>query len=598
MTDFLPPGVHPALRGKPFFPCSADKRPAFDLLPKSTDGKPTWAPFRKRLATVEEVTRWKGHRGPWGMPCGALSGFVVLDFDIPEGPKLYEAKYDGAELPPTATTPKGGYHAFHAYPEGITVPNDVKLLPGLDVRSEGGYVIVPSAFQDGRAWIHPPDKPAPALPAWFLSCLSKPTVPAARLTGAPDGYPAGVEKGKRNQEAARLAGKYLGPSKRLTPEETFHFLRPWAASCFPEAFPEADLRAVIFSIARKEADKAPLIELVDSSDLSRLAGAPKAKIIDPFLSAGSKNILAGWQGSYKSTLMLNMAVCIRNGLPLFGRFDCAQGRVLYIDRENNPELTNLRVEKIARGIRGAHGGIAFQFPNEKPDLADRRVREAYIRTIDEGKFDLVIFDSFLCFFNLRNENDNTEVRGVLESVSEIPARTGAAILFIDHAGKASPEKAKAGIRVTPRGASAKGDWADTVMTIEEREDEARKLRLLRFSKTRYNLPMPAMLLEAGTNLGFAPSGIYEICPVFTVRQSVEDNPGIAATKLYQLLMNLTGCSDKTAKKSTARTVDLGFIRRKEHSKYVNFYPGDIGETEDFPNIEGEENGGQKTLVYQ
>jgi hypothetical protein len=431
------------------------------------------------------------------MPCGALSGFVVLDFDIPEGPKLYEAKYDGAELPPTAMTPKGGYHAFHAYQEGITVPNDVKLIPGLDVRSEGGYVIIPSAFQDGRAWIHPPDKPAPPLPTWFLSCLSKPTAPATRVTGTPDGYPAGVEKGKRNQEAARLAGKYLGPSKRLTPEETFHFLRPWAASCFPEPFPEADLRAVIFSIARKEADKGPLIELVDSSDLSRLAGAPKAKIIDPFLSAGSKNILAGWQGSYKSTLMLNMAVCIRNGLPLFGRFDCTQARVLYIDRENNPELTNLRVEKIARGIRGAGGGITFQFPKEKPDLADRRVREAYIRTIEREKLDLAIFDSFLCFFNLRNENDNTEVRGVLESVSEIPARTGAAILFIDHAGKASPEKAKAGIRVTPRGASAKGDWADSVMTIEEREDEARKLRLLRFSKTRYNLPMPPLMIEVG-----------------------------------------------------------------------------------------------------
>jgi hypothetical protein len=190
------------------------------------------------------------------------------------------------------------------------------------------------------------------------------------------------------------------------------------------------------------------------------------------------------------------------------------------------------------------------------------------------------------------------VRGVLESVSEIPARTGAAILFIDHAGKASPEKAKAGIRVTPRGASAKGDWADTVMTIEEREDEARKLRLLRFSKTRYNLPMPPMLLEVGTNLVFVPSGVDEICPVFTVRQVVEDKPGIGATELYADLMKATGCGKRTAISSTSRAVDLGFIRRHGKTKPVNYYPAFISEIGDCTNNVDPKGEEEKLLEYQ
>jgi len=529
------------------------------------------------------------------MPCGSLSGFVVLDFDVPDGPALYESRYDGSELPPTAVTPKGGYHAFHSYPEGVPVSNGVKVLPGLDVRSEGGYVIIPSAYQDGRAWIAPPDKSAPALPDWFLSCLNKQTAPAEQAAGVPDGLPAGVGEGERNQAAAKLAGRYL--TKGLTAEETFQILRAWATRCTPP-LPEAELRNVIFSIARKEQEKAPLIELVDSADLKKLAGPPRAKIVDPFLSAASKNIIAGWQGTFKSTLLLNVGVCIRNGLPLFGRFDCPQGSVLYVDRENTPEQTSNRVEKIAQGMHAARGGITFQFPKEKPDLADRRVREAYIRIIEKGKYDLVIYDSFLCFFNLRNENDNTEVRNVLELVGEIPAKTGAAILFIDHAGKPSPEKIKYGIKVTPRGASAKGDWADTVMTLEARKDEARELRLLQFSKTRYNLPMPPMLLEVGTNLVFAPSGVDEICPVFTVRTAVEDNPGISATLLYQTLMTLTGCGKVTAIKSTARTVNLGFIRRQGKTKPVNFYPAGLVQNEDCTNNEGAENDEVKTLGYQ
>jgi len=102
------------------------------------------------------------------MPCGPLS-YVVLDFDGAEGKKLYEEKFgNGASLPPTAMTPKGGYHAFFAYPQDERIirrlKNAVKLLSGLDVRCLEGYVIVPSAYEDGRCRPQPPDIPAPPLP--------------------------------------------------------------------------------------------------------------------------------------------------------------------------------------------------------------------------------------------------------------------------------------------------------------------------------------------------------------------------------------------------------------------------------------------------
>ena len=416
--------------------------------------------------------------------------------------------------------------------------------------------------------------------------------PAGTSSPQLDGLPPGVSKGQRNQTMAQYAGRYL--RKGCTAEETFQILRA-VNQKFQPPLPEEEVRRIVFSIARREREKTPTIELIDSSELATLAPRTEKKIIDPFLPAASKAILAGWQGSYKSTLALNWAVAIRNGHPVFGRFDAIQGRVLYVDRENAPGLTNLRVEKIAQGIHGLRGGIKFQFPKEKPDLGQLRIREAYIRIIEQEKIDLAIFDSFLCFFNLRNENDNTEIRNVLELVGEIPAKTGAAVMFIDHAAKASPERSRAKIAVTPRGASAKGDWADLVMTLEEREHESRKLRVLRFPKTRFNLPMPPMILEVGTNLVFVPSGEDETCPVFIVRQAVEDNPGIAATKLYRMLMSLTGCSRPTADKAARRAAELGFISRVEQSKYVNYFPVRLGKNEDFPNLEETENEHEKDL---
>jgi len=91
-----------------------------------------------------------------------------------------------------------------------------------------------------------------------------------------------------------------------------------------------------------------------------------------------------------------------------------------------------------------------------------------------------------------------------------------------------------------------------------------------------------MILEMDGNLVFHPSGEDEICPIFTVRQAVEDSPGISASKLYRLLASITGCSERTAMHSTARAVELDAIRREGKSKPVNFYP--VGNcTNDFTN---------------
>ena len=588
---WLPPGVHPALAGKPFFPARPDKRPAV----------PEWRPFADRLPTEKEIAAWKNHTGPWGMPCGPLS-FVAVDFDGPGGKKFYEEKFgNGTGLPPTAMTPSGGYHAFFEYPKDERIirllKNAVRILPDVDLRVEGGYVIIPTDDSPDRCWLQTPDIPAPPLPDWIIDALRKQAAPQAvpeEQAGSYDGLPPRVNKGERNKMTSIYAGRYL--ARGLSAEETATILVAWNKRN-PEPLPEDEIRRTVFSIAKREAAKTPSVELFDSSELTGLMPEEKGKIIEPFFPIGGKAFLAAWQGSYKSTMMLNWAVCINNNLPIFERFNTIKGRVLYIDRENPIHLVNERIERISRGLRGLRGGIKFDFPKAKPDLADRRVREAYIRTIEKGKFDFVIFDSFLCFFNLRNENDNTEVRNVLELVGEIPARTGAAILFLDHAPKPTADKIRAGIKVTPRGAGAKGDWADLVVTLEERVDEARTLRTLRFNKTRFTAPMPAMIVEVRPDLVMVPSGFDEICPVFTVRQTIEDNPGIPAGKLYDLLTARTGASRRTAMRATARAVELQMIHREETGRGVTFSPR-LVTTAHVTNDEETKNDDKYRLLFQ
>lgn len=541
-----------------------------------------WEEYQTRKATLEERQEWR-RKYPgcnWALVTGEVSGIVGLDWDKDKGRALRKERsvYGG----PATVTPNGGFHTLHRHP-GRNVPNKAKLLGddtgGLDVRGDGGYLVIPPSSLDGRSyrWEIPPwMNDLPPLPEWSLELIEgqresrSPSVAAPVGTCEQDGLPPGVGEGQRNQTAASIVGRYL--AKGLRPEEVWPIVQAWNGKNRPP-LAEDELRSILYSIARKERERSAVIELVDSGTLSTVAGPPKEYLVEPFFPAGGKVFLAGWQGSFKSVLMLNMAVSMNNELPLFGRFKCRKGRVLYIDRENTPHEVDERVKRITQAMHTVRSGITFQFPKEKPDLADRRTRERYIKIIEDGRYDLVVFDSFLCFFNLRNESDNTEVRNVLELVGEIPAKTGCAVLFIDHATKPTPDKLRAGIKVTPRGAGAKGDWSDVVLTLEHRDHEARTLRTLRFSKVRYCAPVPAMVLEVGTNLVFSPSGLDELCPPFTVRQVVDDHPsGIRASDLYEKLEKLSGCGRRTAINATQRTVELQFIRREERGRTVLYLP--------------------------
>jgi bifunctional DNA primase/polymerase-like protein len=137
-----------AQRGWPVFPCRPNKRPMV------TNG------FHVATHEAPQIEEW-WRRWPQaliGVPTGKRSGSVVLDIDVKD------PRADGfdtlaglglAILPetPMAHTASGGLHVYFAAIER-EIRNSVGkhgLGSGLDVRGEGGYVIVPSP-RSGYSW--------------------------------------------------------------------------------------------------------------------------------------------------------------------------------------------------------------------------------------------------------------------------------------------------------------------------------------------------------------------------------------------------------------------------------------------------------------
>jgi hypothetical protein len=137
-----------------------------------------------------------------GLATGSASGLVVLDFDKKTG-GLETWDQLSSDLPTTMTvaTQNGGAHLYFASAES-SIRNKAGLLPGMDIRGEGGYVVAPPtpgySLVDGA--------PLVGLPFWLserLRARAPEPMPSAAL---PEG-----ERGVLNKRTLRFVAEGARP---------------------------------------------------------------------------------------------------------------------------------------------------------------------------------------------------------------------------------------------------------------------------------------------------------------------------------------------------------------------------------------------------
>lgn len=117
-----------------------------------------------------------------GVATGAVSKFIVLDVDPDKGGEASFEKLirDHQSLPETVeqVTGSGGRHYLFAHP-GRKIPNsNSKIAPGLDVRGDGGYIVVPPSMHlsrnryDWKLESAPEDLGLALAPNWLLELMA------------------------------------------------------------------------------------------------------------------------------------------------------------------------------------------------------------------------------------------------------------------------------------------------------------------------------------------------------------------------------------------------------------------------------------------
>jgi hypothetical protein len=184
-----------------------------------------------------------------GIATGSLSGLVVLDLDERNGisgsASLSTLEREYSVMPETLACSTGtGRHLYFHHPGGPIGNRVGSIGVGLDVRSDGGYVVAPpSLHANGKrySWIDPDARVAEP-PQWLLDLLGD-----DRCRGDSQSSTI-IPIGSRNDGLARLAGTMRARGMDRGDIETA--LVDANATRLQEPLPLAEVRSIAASISR------------------------------------------------------------------------------------------------------------------------------------------------------------------------------------------------------------------------------------------------------------------------------------------------------------------------------------------------------------
>ena len=424
-----------------------------------------WLQYMHTKATPKMVDNWfKSLSGAGvGVVTGKISNIVVLDVEnycktpIDELLKKYPTQL-------IARSGSGGWHLYYQYPAGVTkVSNRVGIFEGADLRGDGGFIVLPPTRHPSGGTYEWVQKGIPgAFPSAFLDIESKPTV---QNEGWIVEALRGVSEGGRNDTCARLAG-YLF-KKGINYDIVEAMLLEWNERNDPP-MPVREVRTTIKSIERSHSgaetqftsvqyeDGKTQQELASTFDIMKMtdyikgySGDGVSWLVADWLPDQSITFMVSPPESYKTWLLLDLAVSVSSGRPFLGKYDIANtGPVIIIQQEDSHSGLTDRLALIIEqklGLNTSIDGDEWEIPT-LPDLPiyihpsrmlkfdDKRVLEELEKQIEVIKPRVVLIDPL---YSTTSGADNymADLAGKMMVLKEWRDKYGCSFVIAHHSKK-------------------------------------------------------------------------------------------------------------------------------------------------------------------
>lgn len=267
---------------------------------------------------------------------------------------------------------------------------------------------------------------------------------------------------------------------------------------------------------------------------------PNKWAVDYLIPAEGITVLSALPGSYKTWVLVHIAMCISKGEKVFGEFESQQGSVLMIDEENGARLIQERTNDLGGGESLP---ISFLF-NEGFTINETSV-DNLIKFCIESDVSVITIDSLIRVHG-SNENDAAEMSMVFQLLKRIT--TAGITLIITHHNRKPGANSYSGSGEM-RGSSDILAALDCHLALKR---DGKRLKLSQ-TKVRFCEEMKPIEIEVGTGV----EGV-------SLRYS---GPATNTSKSDIIRINVVNCLNR--KESMTQTEILDYFKKIELKASVN-----------------------------
>jgi len=363
-----------------------------------------------------------------GIVTGGKSNLYVIDVDDKTGPLGSNSlasieRVLGSLQTLRSRTQSGGQHLFFEHYVGAR--QKANLLPGIDTRGPGGFVVAAPSIIDDRVygWINSDSIASISAPLAALISNGEKLMP-----------PIGIKQGSRNDVIFR----YASAVRRLKLEDGIaeFFVRRAADLCDPPMDDE-ELAQIIQSASKnKLPSTATSLAWRRASDIE---SKPVNWLWDRRFARGKISLIAGMPGKGKSQITISIAAIVSKGSTWpAGDGKAETGNIIILSAEDEgadtivprleaAEADVTRVFLLDSLATGQYGMMTI-------DLArDLGLLENMLNEI--GGASLLIIDPISAYLGKVDSHNNADVRAFLAPLADFAARHEIAILAVSHLSK-------------------------------------------------------------------------------------------------------------------------------------------------------------------
>lgn len=384
-----------------------------------------WKPYQTRLPEPENLIYWwkQWPNAMIGLVTGQLSGLCCIDVDVKNGAPVekYVTLYPTNRIVETSHT--GGQHLYYRI-QNTKVPTRISIEQGIDIKGEGGYTILPpsrkldketgkwkipyhwgeqgapaewSAAQ--QEWVTKHQKEESDNPTWVSNLLKN---------GAPSG--------RRNIETTKLVGYFA--KKGMPKDVVATMIKNWnEAVDDPEEFTDREINNIIKSVYSREASQTYYNNKSKSTKSGRVQRHEDNDTVKEFNLVNFKQYIRNYGDtqytwtvknwlpsktiafmiaapeSYKTWMLLDLAVSIASGLPFIGNCKVEEtGPVIIIQQED------------------FHGQMAQRLSTIIYSKITKQNPQNILETYNDGSFSVPSYDNLPIYLHpdreLRFDNDD------------------------------------------------------------------------------------------------------------------------------------------------------------------------------------------------